>query len=118
MTKKKLKGKKSYDIKLDEINNLGKIYYILKYQIFENKFIKSKNENENKYHFINEKNEIVENIFINKYICENLFIDDKDFFRFSQFINEFSLKIKITSQISDISVEENNGGNKIAICVV
>ena len=105
-----------YEIKLDEINNFGKIYYILKYQIFENKFIKSKNENENKYHFINEKNEIVENIFLNKYICENLFIDDKDFFRFSQFINEFSQKIKITSQISDISVEENNGGNKIAIC--
>ena len=113
---KELTGKKPYEIKLDEINNLGKIYYILKYQIFENKFIKSKNENENKYHFINEKNEIVENIFLNKYICENLFIDDKDFFHFSQFINEFSQKIKITSQISDISVEENNGGNKIAIC--
>ena len=104
-----------YEIKLDEINNLGKIYYILKYQIFESKFIKIKNENENKYHFINEKNEIVENIFLNKYICENIFIDDKDFFRFSQFMNEFSQKIKITSQISDISMEANNDGNKIDI---
>ena len=77
---------------------MGKIYYILKYQIFENKFIKSKNDNEIQYHFITEKNEIVENIFLNKYICENLFIDDKDFFHFSQFINEFSQKITLDKQ--------------------
>ena len=115
---KELKGKMPYEIELNKINNLGKIYYILKYQIFESMHdkIKNENENENQYNFLNEKNEIVENLFLNKYICENLFIDDKDFFHFSQFINEFSQKIIIKSQINDISMQSNEDENKIAIC--
>ena len=110
-----LNGKLPYDINLDNIHNLGQIYYILRYQIFEN--ISNKNKNENKYHFVEEKNPIVEYLFKNKHICDNLFIEDNNLFRFSQFIKEFSQKIKITSQDSDILMNSiiNENNNNIVI---
>jgi hypothetical protein len=98
-------GKKPYDINENEINEMGHIYYILNFNSYE-KFLKSQNNNQNKYY--SDVNGIVEYLNKNKKLCEEIFIDVGEEHELSQLAKEISEKINIISQQSDIIMESIN----------
>ena len=98
-----LNKKLPYQIELSQINNVGIIYYILNYRLFDKMSMIQRKDV-----FVDKKNDIIEFIFKNKKICEKLFIDANDQFGFTQLAKELSQKIKITSQINN-SPNDNSG---------
>ena len=102
---KNFSGKKPYDINQNEITEMGQIYYILKFNIYE-RFIKNEKNNENKYY--SKVNEFVECLSKNKKISEEIFIDFGEGHELSQLVRDISQKIKIISQDSDIIMESKN----------
>ena len=113
---KKLDKKSPYIININDIHNLGQIYYILKFRLYENLCMENIEDI-----FVDKKNEFIEYLFENKRVCENLFINDNNEFRFTQFIKEFSQKINIESQdvimksINQEYYSSNDEENKIDI---
>ena len=102
----KLDKKSPYIININDIHNLGQIYYILKFRLYEDVCMEN-----SKNIFVRKKNEFIEYLFENKRVCENLFINDNNEPRFTQFIKEFSQKINIESQ--DVIMKSINEENKI-----